>query len=228
MFFGRQRTVHLDDRVWATAHQKFEGICREIVQDEVPGRLAVTAAHEPRTFELLKERFAGSRIRFVLWETLPPVSDFDFNRHVGEGTQAILVPSTLAAEARRIVPLLTLGRLFSDSDESSPTLRFIVAERSLLPAPDRDLAAFAESLPWRSEVRFHVSLEDALLTAAVPDRITALMRSLGWDGRGPFSHPSVTGMIGMAQRFQRTRVSAQKRSAALIDAGRRPRRGATP
>lgn len=135
MFFRRQRTVHLDDRVWATARRKFEGIRREIVQDDKPYSLAVTAAHEPETLEVLKERFAGSGIRFVLWEALPPVTDFDFTHHVGEGTQTIPVPSALAAEARRSVPLLKPGRLFSDSNESMLHLRFIVAERTPLPRP---------------------------------------------------------------------------------------------
>ncbi|OPY91484.1 MAG: hypothetical protein A4E73_01983 [Syntrophaceae bacterium PtaU1.Bin231] len=156
----------------------------------------------------------------------PPVTDSDFTRHVGEGTQTIPVASALAAEERRSVPLLKPGRLFSDGDESMLHLRFIVAERTPLPAPDRDLVDVAESLPRRSEVRFHVSLEDALLAAAVPDPNTALMRSRGWDGTGPFSHPGVTGMIGKARRFHRTRASDRKRSAPLIDAGRQTQAGA--
>lgn len=228
MLFGRQKAEHLDDRVWASANLKFDGICREVLEAAGPNTVVITAAHEAKTLESLKVRFAGAGIRFLFRETLPPVSEFGFARHVDEGTRTILVPSRLASEGRRALPLLRLGRMLGNGVDSTLALHFIVAERAMLPAQDRELIAFAEGLPWRSTVRFHVSMEDALLLAAVPDRIMALLKSLGWDGKGPFSSPSVTDVINMAQKYQKTRASAEKRSAALIGAGRKPKGRGTP
>jgi hypothetical protein len=216
MLFRRKNTEHLDDRVWATAQLKFDGICREIAETAGQCSMVITAAHDEKTLETLKAHFATAAIRFIFWETLPSVSDFDFARHVGGGTQTILIPSRLVSEARRVTPLLRLGTLFGRAADDF-SLFFVVAERAMLPAQDREMIAFAESLPWRTTVRFHVSLEDPLLHAAVPDRIMALMKSLGWDGKGPFSHPSVTDLITVAQKFQKTQAAAEKRSTALID-----------
>jgi hypothetical protein len=223
MLFGRTKTEHLDDRVWSTVKLKLDGICREVAEADGKCSMVITAAHEAKTLEALKASFAAAGIRFIFWETLPPVSDFDFARLTGDGTQTILVPSQLAAEARKLTPLLRLGNLFGKAADDL-SLFVIVAERAMLPARDRELIAFAESLPWRTTVRFHVSMEDALLQAAVPDRIAALMKSLGWDGKGPFSHPSVTDLIAVAQKYQKTQASAEKRSTALIDSSRRPKR----
>lgn len=216
MLFRRTKTEHLDDRVWSTVKLKLDGICREVAEAAGQCSMVITAAHEATTLVALKARFAAAGIRFIFWETLPPVSEFDFARLTGDGTQTILVPSQLAAEARKLTPLLRLGNLFGRADDDL-SLFIIVAERALLHAHDRELIAFAESLPWRTTVRFHVSMEDPLLHAAVPDRLVALMKSLGWDGKGPFSHPSVTDQIAVAQKYQKTQASAQKRSTALID-----------
>jgi hypothetical protein len=229
MLFGRETAERLDDRVWATAGAKMDGICREVLEETAgPGTLAIAVAHEAGTLDALQRCFGDAHIRFVRWETLPSISEFDFERHVGEGTQAILAMSRLAFEARRLVPMLKLGRLFGGGGDNAIALHFIVAERALLPAPDRELMAFAGSLPWRTTLRFHVSMDDPLLRAAVPDRITALMKSLGWDGKGGFSHPSVTDLITVAQKYQKNLASAEKRGAALIGAGRKPGRKATP
>jgi hypothetical protein len=225
MLFRRRNTEHLDDFVWATAKLKFDGICREVAEASGQFSMVITASQDEKTLETLKALFTGADIRFIFWETLPSVSDFDFAHHVGGGTQAILVPSRLASAARKITPLLSLGSLFT---RAADDLRFffIVAEHAMLPARDRELTEFAESLPWRTTVRFHVSLEDPLLDAAVPDRLKALMKSLGWDGKSPFSHPSVTDLITVAQKYQKTQASAEKRSTALIDSSRKPKRRA--
>ncbi|HET6491168.1 MAG TPA: hypothetical protein VFG28_15535 [Syntrophales bacterium] len=224
MLFRRTKTEHLDDCVWATAKLKLDGICREIAEASGRYSMIITAAHDEKTLEKLKARFAGAGIRFLFWDTLPSVSDFDFARLAGGGTQTILVPSRLASEARKIAPLLRLGNLFGRADDDL-RLFFIVAERAMLHAQDRELSTFAESLPWRATVRFHVSMEDPLLhDATVPDRIVALMKSLGWDEKGSFSHPSVTDLITVAQKYQKTGASAEKRSTALIGARTRSRK----
>ncbi|HTZ40522.1 MAG TPA: hypothetical protein VMB77_10205 [Syntrophales bacterium] len=223
MLFQQAKTEYLDDCVWATAKLKFDGICRAVVEAAGQFSMVITAAHDERTLETLRARFTNTGIRFIFWEALPAVSDFDFARHVGDGTQTILVPSKLAAAARKISPLLSLGSLFA---RAANDLRFffIFAERAMLRARDRELIAFAENLPWRTTVRFHVSMEDPLLHAAVPDRLIALMKSLGWDGKSPFSHPSVTDMIAMAQKYQKTQASAAKRSTAFVDFSRKPQK----
>lgn len=82
----------------------------------------------------------------------------------------------------------------------SDVVDLIVAERHPLASVDEALIGFAEELPCRSRIVFHLSLDDALLQAFGSESIRATIEQLGATEEEAITHDLVTRSIRRAQR----------------------------
>lgn len=82
----------------------------------------------------------------------------------------------------------------------SATIQLIVAEHHPLQSIDQKVAMFAETLPCRSRVTWHLSLEDPLLRHFAGDWVEALLHKLGLHEDDHVESAMFTRRIQAAQR----------------------------
>jgi hypothetical protein len=123
------------------------------------------------------------------------------NGYDGPASVRALLAGQLSPDAARRLPL-----------RESDVVEVIVAERHPLASSDEKLREFAEALPCRSRVVYHVSLDDAVLRASGSDKLRGVLDRLGATEDEAITHGMVTQSI---RRFQqRTEARAKDRSDA--------------
>jgi hypothetical protein len=104
-------------------------------------------------------------------------------------------PSVKAFLARELSPEAAVRLPLGASD----TVDLLVAERHPLPSADAALLQFAEALPCRCRVEYHVALDDPLMLQFGADSIRRVMSKLGSEEDEEISHPLITRSIQRAQ-----------------------------
>ena len=76
----------------------------------------------------------------------------------------------------------------------------LVAERHPTQSGDAAIEKFAASLPCKSRICFHASLDEALLKSAGGKRLSDWLKAFGLDENSSISHPMVSKAIVNAQK----------------------------
>jgi len=91
----------------------------------------------------------------------------------------------------------------------------IVVERHPLLDADEHVASFAQSLPCRVRIRFHLCFDDGLLQALGQDKMVQTMRLLGVNEDECIENPMVSRGVRAAQRKVRNRSLAHATGAPV-------------
>jgi preprotein translocase subunit SecA len=178
------------DQVWLTAAAKIEGIMTAAREAAAVGEGTLILAHFARTRAELE---AALRSRAIEHQTLASLFDLD---RLARGR---------SGSARVVVLLAMTDELASDSATQAAAplgsgVRVLVAERYPLADRDRAVLSFAGASGVRTEVAFHSSLDDPLLTTFGAGHVTELVQRLGADERAPIRAPVVTSALQAAQK----------------------------
>lgn len=102
------------------------------------------------------------------------------------------------------------------TDETS-TIDLIVAERHPLKSADDALMLFAEALPCRCRVAYHLSLEDPLLKLFVGEVVEKMLESLGMKEDEPIESQMVSRRIRAAQQKNEERAFGNSRAFSAAE-----------
>ncbi len=105
----------------------------------------------------------------------------------------------LSCEVKLASDLSTDLTAFWPADDSRRYF-ILVAERHPLPAHDDRIVQFAEELPCRCQIAFHVSLEDPLMKMFAGEWVENLLRKLGMDENDAIESQMVARRIHAAQK----------------------------
>lgn len=104
--------------------------------------------------------------------------------------------------------LKTTAAAATNALDASQTIQIIVGERHPLVSHDQVIVDFVKSLPCRSSLVFHVSLEDPLMKAFTGEWVQNILEQLGMQEHEAIESRMVTRRILKAQMlFQRDAVS---------------------
>ena len=176
------------DKVWLDEGRKLHGICSEIAAAKDNGLTVLAIAHFESTFASLEAALRERPLDYSVY------SAFDY--------------STLCSPGERDGPgrvWVALARDFSARgvparEKPEPVrLSIIVAEHHPMPARDDAVMEAAASLPCKSQIDFHTSLADPLLSRFGGEAVRSLFQRLGLDEETAISHPMVSAAIRKAQ-----------------------------
>ena len=103
-----------------------------------------------------------------------------------------------------------------NTDESA-TIDLIVAERHQLKSADDALMSFAEGLPCRCRLAYHLSLEDPLLKLFVGEFVEKMLESLGMKEDEPIESQMVSRRIKAAQQKNEERAFGNSRAFSAAE-----------
>ena len=103
-----------------------------------------------------------------------------------------------------------------NTDESA-TIDLIVAERHPLKSADDALMSFAEGLPCRCRLAYHLSLEDPLLKLFVGEFVEKMLESLGMKEDEPIESQMVSRRIKAAQQKNEERAFGNSRAFSAAE-----------
>lgn len=174
--FPEPDPVKVTDLIWLNAKAKLRAIQNEVAQADS----VLVLAHFPKTLNEVEEELA------------------DFTRHQGAFTRANLLELK-----REVVTLLAKGLQpdeFAEPVAPDATIPLIlVAERHLLRARDDHIVDFVRGLGVPCRVRFHLSLDDALLSLFAGASVQAQLVSLGMEEDKPIESKMVARRLKAAQ-----------------------------
>lgn len=191
-FRKRSRAVAADDKVWLTEEAKLRGIGRELAEGLTQDDFVIVVSHFPKSLQELRTILENTSLNFDVCddrltgdEVVRQVRRHDQNRVV------LVLSEWLSVDD---------GEDWHEQEQHSGSVLIIVTERHPLPDPDRAIQQFADALPLRSRVVFHVSLEDPLLKTFAGDWVVGMLRNLGMSETEPVSSHMVTQRLKDAQR----------------------------
>lgn len=148
-FAGKSKVEIANERIWLTREAKIAGIQKEVAE-------AIADTEGPNAIVV------AGYFNDCLEQLQAAVGGFDPDR--------VLVACADALAGRMPTDVVT--------DESRSIL-IIVGERHPLPAHNEGVKDFARSLPCRSRIVYHASLEDPLLKRFAGDWVQSVLRKLG-------------------------------------------------
>jgi preprotein translocase subunit SecA len=202
---GPQRVQVTDDVIWMTRAAKLRGLAQAVHDRLGQGHPVLVVAHFPATLAEVREALGGPG--GVSLDDPKQLSADDALRHAEAGSG-------------RRPPLALAQALVADDypnpvDEAAGSLAVLVAERHFLRASDDRVVAFARSLGRRSDVTFHLSLDDPLLRAVTGTWVANVLSSLGLKESEPIESRLVARRIAAAQRrFARRAVEGGQAESA--------------
>lgn len=133
------------------------------------------------------------------------------------GTDAILVIAHFSNVLEVLKPivetsLVTIPKMTALAEQLSPAMaeqlgldeqarvNLIVAEKHPLPSADEAVIAFAEKLPCRSRITYHLSLDDVVLKSFRGEWLQSVLMKLGMTEEETIESKMVTRRLKAAQR----------------------------
>jgi hypothetical protein len=112
--------------------------------------------------------------------------------------------------------------------QGSDAVDLVVAERHPLASPEAALLRFAEALPCRSSIEYHVSLDDPFMLHLGADSIRRWMGRMGAEEAETISHRLITQSIHKAQvKLERESLGRADADSAAEWIARNTRRSAS-
>ena len=186
--FGSDRSSKVDvdpDSVWLTADAKFGGVLRQM-QDLNSGETVAI---------LLVAHFA---------ETMKQLQE-TVERYDGNTPAMAVLAADLSAEIA--------SGLAADETQ---VIDLIVAERHpLTNVDDQVMSEFADLLPCRSRVSYHISLDEPLMKRFAGDSVTSMLQALGMDENERIESSMVSSRIRAAQRKLTAQATGNRKAASM-------------
>lgn len=192
----------IDDKVWWSRERKLNGLCDEIAAARAWRGNVLALAHFEDTLSSLE---AALRSRAIECRTF---SLFDSSTLCAEQKGQVWV-----GLARAFQPPPTLA----SNQSSSAYVEVIVAEHHPRRSCDEDLIRAAATIPCRTQVSFHISLDDPLIVHFSGDSIQKLFKQLGASEVDSLSNPMITAAIRQAQEKVESQVPRDLAAQSMAD-----------
>ena len=211
MLFGRKKCRRLEDRVWLEKVDKYRGICEEIMREGGSGKkeAVLIFAHFRQTVDELETSLGGQGIPHTTLSRAADLAGTLFASFSGEyGGNVILLSEALEGRYE-------FQALHDPGSWKGKRLHILVAEHYPIPDRDEDLLKFADSLPLKCALSFHVSFDEPLLKNFSGASLVVLLRKMGLVGGKALEHPAVTRAILGAQKRVKKGASGDCRAGSM-------------
>lgn len=194
---GGKATRLEPDSVWLTADARLAGLRDRVGRHAEQGQVLLLA-HFPLALEQLADALRGR-------------ASVEHADSEGDVARALASPRAHSVSLALVRHLPAQPPMIA-GDVTTP-LSILVAERHPLRAEDERVERLAGELPYECRVRFHLSLEDALLERFAGDRVNDLLARLGMAENEELTHPLISRAVERAQE------QAAERATSEIEAG---------
>jgi preprotein translocase subunit SecA len=199
---GKPNRVTVFDRIWLTRPVKLQKLCQELREHVAVAQPVIMLAHFAATLAEIRQVLTGAGIPHKL--RTGRISARDISPLAKGGSE-------------NLVYLGLVKQLDSDpsrtQDVDEPgVIHFLLTERHFFRKYDDLITDFAESLSIRSDVTFHLSLEDPLMTVFAGEWVKGVLQKLGIDESSAIQSPMI------AKRVRGAQASIAKRAEEVGDA----------
>ena len=220
-WFNKKRNRKLLDSFALLDSGKWKAIQKAVRDVESTGQATLLVTHFPSTFEWVQSNLEHAGLSYSI---APQRLDRDAIGSLIPSGKAPHSADTPVAEnsvdAHSLHLLLAAQLEFAEGEtRSSPLpreaadqlLSVIVCERHPVAHQDRQLQMFFESLPWKTQLGYFLSLEEPLIRAAIGENAVVVMQQLGLN-----EHELITSQI-LTRRIDRFTKKFDERQD-LLDA----------
>jgi len=184
---------------------KYQGFVKDVDGELVATSFVLALAHFPATLARVREEFVRQNVPHVCHERRPIAAD-----HLHGVAGADDSPRAILALADALVP----DSFPTPSDDGSPRLSIVVAERHFLRAHDDTIVDFAGSLGRRCRLCFHTSLQDPLMQHFAGAWVGQILRNLGMKDSDPIQSAMVGRRIQSSQATFARRVTNEQQASS--------------
>ena len=199
---GEPKRVTTSDRIWLTRTVKFQELCRELRDHVAVAEPVILLAHFPATLAEISHVLTGAGILHKL--RTGRISARDISSLAKGGSESLVLVGLVKQLGSDPSPT-------QDVDETG-VIHFLLTERHFLRKYDELITDFAESLGIRSDVTFHLSLEDPLMTVFAGEWVKGVLQKMGMDESSAIQSPMI------AKRVRGAQASITKRAEEVDDA----------
>ena len=179
----------LDDQVWWNVERKLQGICDEIAATVAAGGAVLVLAHFEGALAIVEKALRARPIEFQEF------SLFDSSKLC----QTDGAGKVWAGLARAFQPPGTRVPDKTAAARAELPLEIVVAEHHPLRSRDEQLIRAAATLACPTQLTFHISLDDPLLTNFGVRSVQQLFKQLGIAQETCLSNSMITAAIRRAQ-----------------------------
>jgi preprotein translocase subunit SecA len=199
---GKPKRVTTSGRIWLTRTVKLQELCRELRKYVAGAQPVIVLAHFPATLaeirQVLTEAEVSRKVR------TGRISARDISPHAKGGSECL-------------VHVGLVKQLHSDPSDNQDVqepglIHLLIAERHFLRKYDDLIMDFAESLSVRSDVIFHLSLQDPLMTVFAGEWVKGVLQKMGMDESSAIQSPMI------AKRVRGAQANIAKRAEEVDDA----------
>ncbi|MFG0333029.1 MAG: hypothetical protein ACF8TS_06665 [Maioricimonas sp. JB049] len=200
----RLRSVRCEpDVIWLSGEARWQGVVDDVCSRLEDAAHLVAVAQFPDALDRTARRLEAAGVPVALWH--PPGSADRMARDLEERAGAVLL--TLAELLPR--------ELSPPGDLESTPLTLIAVERHPLRSMDQALLEFADTWPGPARIRYHLSLDDALLQRFAGPQVKALLERIGLEEHQIVQNHLVGRRIAHAQRrIESTAISREPAGSA--------------
>ncbi len=208
MFFKKKKYEREGDRVWATTELKWRGMVDEIIKESDQYILILATAHFKKTVHEMRKQFQTRGLKF---------KDYDaaFRFHVEEWKEGR--GPVLLVMAEKLSELDTLFQPLEEAEMKGREILISAAEHHPLKEGDEILFSFASRLPCRSRIRFHCAIDEPLFKMFGGDRLSSILKNMGWNENDSISHSMIISAIEKAQEKVKQKARGNERVDSVED-----------
>jgi preprotein translocase subunit SecA len=199
---GKPNRVTTRDRIWLTRTAKLRELCRELQEHVAVAQPVIVLAHFPASLAEIRQVLTGAEIPHNVRTARISARQIS---PVANGGSECLVQVGLVKQ------LQSDPSHNQDVDEPG-LIHLLITERHFLRKYDELITDFAEALSSRSDVTFHLSLEDPLMTIFAGAWVKGVLQKMGMEESSAIQ----SSMI--ARRVRGAQASIAKRAEEVGDA----------
>jgi preprotein translocase subunit SecA len=187
---GKGNRVTTIDRIWLTRPAKCRALSRELKEHFFGAQPLMLLAHFPTTLTEMAEQLARQGVPHQV--AARQISTKEVNSLADRGTERL-------TQLGLVKQLQTDPFARQEVENEEGAIQILVAERHFLRKHDEEITDFARSLTRRSQITYHLSLEDPLMKIFAGEWVRGLLQRLGMDEGSPIESSMVARRIRDAQ-----------------------------
>ncbi|QDU39791.1 preprotein translocase subunit SecA [Maioricimonas rarisocia] len=193
------------DLIWLSNEARWQGVVDDVCNRLSDGTHLVVVAQFPDALDTAACSLKEEGVPVTLWH--PPGSADELARELEGNVDRVHL--TLA----ELLP----PRLSTPENLEADPLTLIAVERHPLRSMDRALVEFANAWPAPARIRYHLSLDDALLQRFAGPQVKALLERIGLEEHETVQNHLVGRRIAHAQRQIETAAVSREPARSAAD-----------
>ncbi|HMP17523.1 MAG TPA: hypothetical protein PKD72_10900 [Gemmatales bacterium] len=187
---GKKSNVTTMDRIWLNKPAKWRGIACELHEHIANNQPTLVLAHFPATLTELEQELNQQSVPYQLFQ-----QKLNIHELVRQAIPTLAVPAVRLGLVRNLDP-----DPFPDQQPLQPgSIQLLVVERHFVNKFDENVEKYAQGIPRRCQVVYHLSLQDPLLNAVTGEWVHSILQHLGMDEFTPLESDMLSKNIRQAQ-----------------------------